>query len=96
MRHTSWLANSAWKACQEMDDSYYFGPLDLKVKKCYLEKLACVRLSIKDNPMGISVSESSNSSGAALLDEGAHIFDFSSSTLKRTLPGVCKSLLVRL
>ena len=78
-----------------MEGRYYFKPVDPKAKR-YIEKLACVRLSIKDNPPRISVSESANSCVAALLDEGARIFDIFSSLMKRTLPGAGKSLLVHL
>ena len=87
-----WLAESAWKACQTMDGSYYFKPLDPRVKKRYLEKLVCVHLSIKDNVTG----ESANSCLVALLDEGAHIFNISSSLMKRTFSGTGKSLPVHL
>ena len=79
-----------------MDGSYYFESLDPIVKKRYIEKLACVCLSTKDNPLymhnGYNISDSANSCLAALLDEGECIFDISSSLKNQTLPGAGKNL----
>ena len=93
MRHLL-VGKIAWKACQAMDCSYYFRPLDPSAKKGYLEKLACVLLFIKDNPTGIALVKAQTV--AALLDEGARIFDFSCSPMKRTFLGAGNYLLVHL
>ena len=49
------VAESAWKICQPMDGSYYFKPLDPRAKNRYMEKLACVCLSIKENSTSIAI-----------------------------------------
>ena len=72
-----------------MDGSYYFKPLDPRVEKCNLEKLACVHPSIKDNPMGMKLV---NAQAAVFLLILMKDHDISSSLMKQTLPGEGKSI----
>ena len=67
-----------------------FRASDPRAKNCYIEMLACVCLLIKDNPMDIHlaiVKVQTADSLTAFVDEGAHIFDISSSLMKRNLFG---------
>ena len=80
--------------CQAIDGNYYFKSLGPRAKKRCLEKLACVlRLSIENDLCTCAmstVSDSANSSLAALLD-GVRTFDISSFAVEQTLSEVGKT-----
>ena len=99
VRHTSWLTKSAWKACQAMDGRYipvFQASGWSQSEKALFRKARLCSSDYQGLPNRYSVSESLNSCLAALLDQGARIFEISSSLMKRTLPGADKFLLVHL